>query len=72
MKFEVTIHGIDVADREYAAALMNDCLKRAAQSLVLGYPKTLFNARGTFDSDIEVELVESAGSTKDVQPDSRL
>ena len=75
MKFEVSIHGLDATSPEIAASYMIGWLKAAAYAALHGKSRGLFNARNEFDSDIEVELVESAGensSAKQVPQDTSI
>ena len=62
MKFEVSIHGLDAPDLDAAAGFMAWWLKGQAFILLNDNEfGSMFNPRNEFDSDIEVELVESAG-----------
>ena len=68
MKFEVSIHGIDAPDLEAASECMMRVLKCTVLATLHGRQSDLFRARDEFDSDIEVELVESAGENGSAKP----
>jgi hypothetical protein len=61
MQFEVSIHGLDVEDKEAAAQFMCGYIKSGVTAALRGNALGLFNARNEFDSDIEVNLAEWAG-----------
>jgi hypothetical protein len=60
VQFTVCIHGLD-ADPA-ALGQLTELLRDATLSALLGQQSDKFKFRNEFDSDIEVELVEQAGS----------
>ena len=58
-QFEVSVHGID-ADAKGVETLALE-IKEAVRKVLLGNQRDQFKFRDEFDSDLEAELVETAG-----------
>ena len=57
----ISIHGLDADDD--ALEFLQGWLKGATKSGLLGHQKDRFRFRNEFESDIEVEVTETAGET---------
>ena len=67
LNFSVSIHGLNIKDEDFDTAVdfLVGWIRAKTTAGICGNNHKLFNYRGTFpefESDIEVELEESAGS----------
>ncbi|OPY82495.1 MAG: hypothetical protein A4E65_00795 [Syntrophorhabdus sp. PtaU1.Bin153] len=61
LNFSIAIHGMEIEDKDLAVDYLKGWLREATYAALMGNNKELFKFRNEFDSDIEVELEESAG-----------
>ena len=68
VRFGVSIHGIQVQDPA-AVEFLKGWIRAETVAGLTGHQKSLFNFRDEFDSDVEVEIEETAGSYGPDLPD---
>ncbi len=61
LSFSVSIHGIS-ADNDVVVGYLAEFLKEATRAGITGNMKDFFKFRNEFENDIEVELLEQAGT----------